>query len=174
MTFLQSLFCAIQNPNQLESKPLKANSRALYCDIKGWECKLESSAEFKPSVLVILLQILEPSRRGLTEHEVACFEEIMWDCLSNLPLMHCESGPMQAPTTWGWGWGCVCWAQVQSSSVSTHSQLISSSINSVSCFFQFSCLFQVKKSTLSSDSSRKMAFWLFMVQIMWTMMRKLG
>ena len=42
-------------------KPFKTNCRALHCDVKGWQYK--SSAQFKRSELVILLQVyrLEPS-----------------------------------------------------------------------------------------------------------------
>ena len=45
--------------------------------------------------------------------------------------------------------------------LSTLCHLVSTCIN----FFQVGCLFQVTKVTLSSDSSRKLAFWLFKVQI---------
>ena len=44
--------------------PHFADDRALslYCDVKGWQYK--SSVEFKHIEFVILLQVLEPSRRA--------------------------------------------------------------------------------------------------------------
>ena len=57
-----------------------------------------------------------------------------------------------------------CWAPVQSHSVSTQSQLVSTNINSV-LDDQVGCLFQASKVTSSCDSSRQKAFWLVVVQI---------
>ena len=54
-------YFAIQNPFQVES--FKISCRTLYCEVKGWQ--YNSSAEFKHSELVIVLRVLEPSRRAL-------------------------------------------------------------------------------------------------------------
>ena len=73
----------------------------------------------------------------------------------------CGEPPMPPPNTF--------WAPAHSLSVSTQCQLVvSTSINQyqVGCLFQVTeaTLFQVTEVTLSSDYSRKIALWLFVVQ----------
>ena len=86
----------------------------LYCDVKDWQYK--SSAEFKHCELVILLWVLEPSRRaGLLTVQADWGSCIFWRDKMTLPLtiltiIHSVSVPMPPATT--------CWAPVQSCSMS--------------------------------------------------------